>query len=805
MSLLSEMRYAVRILAKRKGFALVVVATLAIGIGASSAIFSFVNSILFQPLPFHEPEQLVIIETVRGGETGRVSQREIADMKEGTSLFEDVAGYNPAAQYNLTGQGEPEEIPTTICSGNLFSVLGVSFAQGKAWPEEFDGRRAFGIVLTEDLWKRKFQQDASYLNGTITLDAYPGYTVFGVVPSGFDFPTGIQMFRSASWSDSQASDRNFRDRIAVARLRKDADIIRAQEELNSLAQKLANQFPETNGAITYSIKPLADLYVGSLRPYLWLLSMAVALVLIIACVNASNLILSVGAERDKEVAIRTVMGAPRTSIVRQFLTESLLLAFLGGVLGLGLTWGLIAIFKDALQADLPHWLTIRVDAGVVLFTFVIALLTGVLAGLMPSLKLSALNISRLIKESKGSSGGQHRHRVRKTLVVAELSLSIVLLVSTGLLLKSLHNLQRQDIGFSADNTLTYRIALPWRKYGDMPQIHPFYRSLLAELRQLPGVRAVALNDNLPLSYEASDENRDSEFTVDGQSFAEQKENPYVKYQTISGDYFSMMEIPLLEGRYISDYDDTLTTPVAVINATLAKRLFPAGDVLNKRVKFGKPDSESSYRTIVGVVGDVRHSDLRKSDSYHIYLSCWQRPEPNQFVLIKTEGNPVNLTPLASAAVWKVDGEQSLYDLKSMRQRVDEKLWQDKLVSQLFSLFAVIAMILAALGVYSVMSYAISQRTKELGVRRVLGAATHEIIWLVQREVLLLAGISLGVGVFLTLLATRYIAPFMFNVQTWDVGIYTFVGIFLTLIALIAALFPSCRASRVNPVEALKND
>ncbi|MFM8741937.1 MAG: ADOP family duplicated permease, partial [Cytophagales bacterium] len=699
---MKELQFAARILAKRKLFSLVVVVTMAIGIGASSAIFSLVNSILLQPLPFHEPEQLVVIETVRGGETGRVSQREIADMKEGTSLFEDVAGYNPAAQYNLTGQGEPEEIPTTICSSNLFSVLGVSFAKGKAWPEEFDGRRAFGIVLTEALWKRKFEGDASYLNGTITLDAYPGYTVFGVVPADFDFPKGIQMFRSASWFDGQVTDRNFRDRIAVARLRKDTDIQHAQLALNDLALNLANKYPETNGAIAFTIKPLSDLYIGSIKPYLWLLSAAVALVLIIACVNVSNLILSAGAERDKEVAIRTVMGAPRASVVQQFLTESLLLAGCGGLLGLALTWGFIAAFKDSLQADLPHWLVIRVDTSVILFTFVVALVTGVLSGIMPSLKLSTQNISRLIKESKGSSGGQHRHRVRKALVIAELSLSIVLLVGTGLLLKSLHQLQRQELGFHADNTLTYRIALPWRKYGDMQQIHPFYKNLLAELKQLPNVKVVALNDNLPLSYEASEENRDSEFTVDGQSFAEQKENPYVKYQTISGEYFPMMEIPLLEGRYLTDYDDTLSTPVTVINKALATKLFPKGDVLNKRVKFGKPDSESSFRTIVGIVGDVRHSDLSKTESYHIYLSCWQRPKPNQFVLIKTDGNPVQLIQSASAAVWKVDGDQSVYDVKTMRQRVDEKLWQDKLVSRLFSLFAVIAILLAAIGVYSVM-------------------------------------------------------------------------------------------------------
>jgi putative ABC transport system permease protein len=778
---------------------------MAIDIGASSAIFSFVNSILLQPLPFHEPEHLYIIESVKGGETGRISQREITDIKESTSLFDDIAGYNPAAQYNLTGQGEPEEIATTICSSNLFSVLGVGFVQGKSWPEEFDGRRAFGIVLTEDLWKRKFDGDASHINGTITLDAYTGYTVFGVVPSAFDFPKGIHMFRSASWFDAQASDRNFRDRIGLGRLRKDVDPSVVQQKLNELAQQLSNKYPETNGAVAFTIKPLSDLYVGGIRPYLWLLIAAVAMVLLIACVNVSNLILSVGAERDKEVAIRTVMGAPRIMLIRQFLLESLLLTFLGGALGLVLTWGLVAAFKDVLQADLPHWLSIRVDTHVILYTLIVSSVIGVIAGLMPSLKLSGTNIGNLSKENKGTSGGHHRHRIRKALVVAELSLSIILLVGTGLLLKSLHNLQRQQLGFNADETLTYRVALPWRKYGDMQQIHPFYKSLLAELKSIPGVKSAALNDNLPLSCEASEENRDSEFTVDGQSFAEQKENPYVKYQTISGDYLTMMEIKLEEGRFLTDYDDTLSTPVAVISKTLAKKLFPKGDVLNKRVKFGKPDSESVYRTIVGVVGDVRHGDMRKAESYHIYLSCWQRPEPNQFIVIKTDGNPVEFIQVASAAVWKIDGDQSLYDLKTMQQRVDDKLWQDKLVSQLFSLFAGIAILLAAIGVYSVMSYAISQRTKELGVRRVLGAATLQIVWMVQKEVLMLAAVSLAIGIGAAVFVSGYISQFMFEVNTWDTSVYTAVGCFLVLVAALAALIPAWRATLINPVKALKNE
>jgi len=805
MNKLNELKFAARVLLKRKGYSAVIIATLAIGIGASTAIFTFVNSVLFQPLPFTNPDQLIIIESVRGGVPGRISQREMIDMKENTAVFEDIAGYNPAAQYNLTGQGEPEEIPTTICSNNLFSVLGVSLFKGQSWPEEFDARRAFGIVLTHDLWKRKFDSDASYINGTITLDAYPQYNVFGVLPEGFDFPKGIQMYRSASWFDEQVVDRNFRDRIGVARMRADTDLNTVQSELDRLAKELADKYPETNSAITFSVRPLSDLYVGQIKPYLWLLVLAVGLVLVISCVNVSNLILSAGAERDKEVAIRTVMGAKQTSIARLFLTESLMLSMAGGILGIVSSYLIIDFFKETIQKDLPHWFVVNIDVEVLLFAIAISIATGILAGLIPSVKISEQNISRLIKEGKGSSGGKHRHRLRKALVVAELSLSVILLLSAGLLLKSFDKLKTQSLGFNSNNLLTYRVALPWRKYGGMDDIHPFFRGLLAEIKKIPGVESVALNDNLPLSYEANSENRDSEFSVEGQSFVEQKQNPYVKYQTVNEAYLQMMEIPLVAGRYLTIYDDTLSTPVALINETLAKTLFKNGEALNKRIKFGKPDSPSEYKTIVGIVSDVRHDDLRKGGGYQIYLSCWQRPEPNQFVIIKTNGNPMAVASAATQAVWLVDGDQSIYDLKTMEQRIDEKLWQDKLVSDLIFLFATVAALLAAIGIYSVMSYAVSQRTKEMGVRRVLGAKSSEIVWMIQKEVLLLTVISLVTAAILFVFLSQYLSQFAHETSAWDRDVITLVVLFLFSVSIIAATVPSLRASVINPVKALKNE
>jgi putative ABC transport system permease protein len=805
MNLLNNIRYATRLLLKRKLFSLVVIVTMAIGIGASSAIFSFVNSVLLEPLPFKDPDQLVIVESQRGGERGRISQREIIDIKESTAVFEDIGGYMPEAQYNLTGKGEPEEIPANICSQNIFSILGASFVKGAPWPEELDGRRAFGVVISEDLWKRKFNSDNNIVNESITLDAYPEYTVFGVISSGFDFPKGMQMFRSATIRDVQLTDRNMRNRIGLARLRADATLEDARQQLAMLSKTLADKYPESNGSQSFTITPLRDSYIGPIKPYLLLVTIAVAFVLIIACVNVSNLLLSASAERDKEVAVRTVMGAQRHSIISQFLTESLLLSLSGGVLGIGLCSVLLYFFKDHLSQDLPHWITIGVNGSVLLFSFSVAVFSGLVAGMMPAIKMANFNPTKLLKEARGSSGGAHRHRLRKSLVIAELTLSIILLIGTFLLLKSFESLKRAELGFNPDNVLTYRVSLGWRKYTTKESVLSFYRQLLPELKGIPGVKDVSLNDNLPLSYEQDDESRDSEFSIEGQSFEEQKSNPFVKYQTVSPGYREMFEIPLLKGRWITDFDDTLTTPVTVINKSMATKIFKNEDPINKRIKIGKPDSEQAFRTIVGIVEDVRHDDMRKSGGNHIYLSCWQVAESNQFILIKTEGLPLQYAQQANKAVLSIDGDQSTYDMKTMTARIDQKLWQDRVIGDVFSFFAVISIILASVGIYSVMSYAISLRTKEFGVRRVMGADTTNILGIVFREALFMALISVMLGVVVSLWVTHFWSGILYQVKSWDLQVYGTVVLLSCFMAFAAALFPAWRATLINPVKALKNE
>lgn len=800
-----NLKYAWRMTMRRKMLSVVVVLTLAIGIGTSSAIFSFVDSILLREMPFRDPGKLMIIESVKGGVHGRVSQREIADILENTTSFEDAAGFNPEAQYNLTDRGEPEEIPANICQGNLFSVLGVEFIKGTTWPKEYDMKRNFGIVLTEDMWKRKFDSDQNIVNEIITLDAYKGYTVFGVVPSGFDFPKGMQMFRSGTIVDRQVTDRTSRGMLVVARLRGDATLDKARAELDKLSLQLSDRYPESNGAISFTIQPLRDYYSGSLKPYVLLAALAVFVVLAIACVNVSNLLLSAGAERDKEVAVRTVMGANSGSIINQLLIESLVLSITGGVLGVIFCWLLLNFFGSELLQDMPAWMEIKLNIKVLLFSGALVIITGLITGLAPAFKLSGLSIARLLKESKGSSGGVHRHGIRKTLVVAQLSLAIVVLVGTFLLIKSFDTLRRSQLGFNPDSLLTYRVALPWRKYINREQTITFYRQLMIELKKIPGVKAVAYNDNLPLSYSQGAESRDDEFSISGQSFEEQKSNPYVKYQIVTPSYLEMMGIPLLQGRWLTDFDDTLSVPVAVVSKTMAEKIFKGKDAIGQQIKFGKPDSESTFRTIVGIVDDVRHDDIRNEGGYQIYLSPWQTAIGNQFILLKTEGPPMQYVDAASRAVRTVDGDQSIYDVKTMQHRIDDRLWQDKVISNVLVLFAIISITLATVGIYSVMSYAISLRTKEFGVRKVLGAASSQIVAIVIREVGLLALISLGIGIVISLMSTRYLSTLLYKVETWDLEIYAGTALLCVFVAMIAATLPAWRASLINPVKALKNE
>ncbi len=802
-----DIRQAFRQFRKKPLFTLVIVLTLALGIGCSTAIFSFVHALLLRPLPYKDAGKLVILESIRGGEEGGISLREIRDLLETTTIFEDIAAYVPGAQYNMSGQGDPEELPATLCTSNLFTVLGSDFALGEPWPTAFDTRRSFGIVLTHELWERKYDKDPSILGQSITLDAYNGYQVFGILPQGVTFPFACDLFRSAVISDSYVTDRGAKAYKGLGRLRQGVNLTQARREVERVGLMLSSQYPNTNMGLQLSLTPLSDLYLGNIRPYLYALSGAVFFLLLIACVNVANLLLSHAAGRDKEVGVRSILGAGRRSLIRQFLIESVSLSLMGGILGVGLATLCLYALKDYLQGDMPHWVHINIHTTALLFALLLSVITGILAGLMPALKVTAINIVKVLKEAKGSSGGKHRHRLRKAFVVAQMALGVVLIIAASLMVKSFLALQKVDLGFDPGKKLTFRVSLPWRSYGGQPaKVNVFYQTALARLAAIPGIEGVALNSNPPLSAAdnaAISETKDA-ITLEGQSVEEQAGNPYVNYQFVSSNYFTLLKIPRVSGRLFSEFDkDSTSTQVAIISQSLATKLFGSTNPLGRRIKSGTLDSKSSYRTVVGVVKDVKHDHLTSSAGYDIYVSALQSPYSNQYFIVQTTQTAMQFVEPARRAILAVDGDQSTFDFMSMEDRIDRKLWQSRISGIVFSLLAFLTMMLSGVGIFSVMSYMVSQRTKELGVRRVVGANKAGIFQMILKQVAQLSFWGIVIGISFSFILTRSLESILFGVRILDITTYVLVPLFLTLSAMLAALLPAWRATLINPVTALR--
>jgi putative ABC transport system permease protein len=807
-TLWQDLRYGARMFIKKPGFTFVVALTLALGIGANTAIFSFVNALLLRPLPYRDADRLVRVASSRGDEEGRLSMLELKDLREQTSLFESVAPYTPGAQYNYSGDGPPEELAAALVSRDLFDTLGVPFSHGGPWPKSYDLERSFGVILTYDLWKRRFGGDPNVLGRKITLDAAPYYVVYGVAPRGFNFPGNVQLFRSIAIDEDfpNYKVRDARNVYAVARLKPGVSYERARSELNTFSRRMAETYPNINAGLSFTITPLRDFYVGDVRPYLWLLLAAVGFVLLIACTNVVNLLLARSLAREREIAIRMALGAGRSRLVRQLLTESMLLAGLSGLVGLATGWGWVKLLRPLVRAELPAWIVIDVDRRVLAFTLAVSVLTGLIAGLAPALQASKPDLNDLLKEgAKGSQGGA-RQQLRKALIVAEIALALVLLIGAGLMVQSFLRLRQTELGFRPDSLLTFRVALPWRKYTDAlgpERRRQFFHQLLERLAGLPGVESAATTSNLPLSSERQEGKLT--FFVEGQSVEEQQRNPYLNDIHVSPNYFQTIGVRLIKGRLLNDFDKADTERAGVISQRLAERAWPGQDPIGKRLKSGGVVSQSKWTTIVGVVGDVKHEEIAGDGGLDLYVSYRQAEDETMYLLLRAKVAPMTLAGAATRAVWAGDPEQSTFDFATMEERVADTIWQRRLSGALFLVFAALALLLASVGVYGVMSYVVSQRTREIGVRMAMGARPRDVLKLVIGQGAKLTAIGLGAGLLVAFAGSRIINNMLYQVSATDPLTYLVMPLLLAAVALVACYIPARRATKVDPITALRTD
>jgi len=802
MQVFQDVRYALRQFAQRPGFTAVCVLTMALGIGANSAIFSFVNALLLRPLPFPEPERLVAVRSLRGGEAGKLMPREWEELERDKDLFDEIAAYYPS-QYNVTSSGPPEAVPAMMITGNLFRVLGVPVLHGDTWPLDYYRTDNPVVVLSHAFWQERFGSDPRVIGTAITLDAAP-YRVMGVMPRGFQFPIRSDVYRPSHLYRERS--RTTRSVWTVARLHRGVSPSAAQARMDAFAARMEQQYPDTNRSVRFRILPLRDVFVGEVRPYLLLLFGMVGVVLLIACANVVNLLLARAVGRRKEIAVRAALGAGRGRLIRQLLTESLLLAGAGGMAGLALSFWWIRLLQTLVRIDLPPWMTIAPDGRVLWFTFAAALTAGVLAGLAPAVAASKTTLAEAFQESaRGSSSGRTQLRLREWLVAGEIALAVAMLSTAGLLVQSLWRLEETDTGFTRSPMLTVRTDPPSKNYNRVQQTGPFYRLAIEKLASLPGVEAAAADHSLPLA--GNDNLGKPIITAEGQSSDEQAHNPFVNLHIVSPNYLEVMGVPLLRGRSFTEDDRDSTMLVAVIGRSLAARLFGERDPLNRRVRLsGMPTNpvtnQHTWFTIVGVAGDIHSEQLGGRFGSDLYLSNQQQFAGDTYFVLRTHGNPMGVAPLIAHAIQQVDPEQSVFDIQPMAGRVADTVWQRRLAGVLSILFGGLALALGAVGVYSVLSYAVGQRSREMGIRLALGATPAGLKRLVIADGLRPALAGIGTGVLGAATVGWFVRGMLYGIGAFDPLTLAGVAAVLLCAAMAACYLPARRASRVDPARTL---
>jgi putative ABC transport system permease protein len=810
-TLIQDIRYGIRMLVKSPSVSIVATIALALGIGANTAIFSVVNAVLLRPLPFPNSEALVAVtetDQKRGLLRGSYSYPNYFDLRDQNNVFENLACYH-SGDYILTGSGDPARLQGTVVTSNIFSVLGVSPIVGRGFIPEDDKPNETGrtVVLSQRLFQRKFNSDPALINQKILLDGV-AFTVVGVMPASFEFP--IQNEPSELWTtiagDAEGKSPVTTQRGAhflrlIGRLKPGVTIEQAQSDVNIIGSRLEQQYPDKNTDKGIFVEPALNALVGDIRPALLILLGAVACVLLIACANVANLLLAKAMSRHKEMAIRSALGASRLRVIRQLLTESVILSLVGGAIGLLLAvwWSdlLIALGKD----DIPRAIHVRLDWRVLAFTFGVSLLTGLIFGLVPALQSSNTELTETLKEGgRGSGEGARRNYVRGALVVSELAIAAILLVGAGLLLKSLWRLQNVEAGLKTDNILTFNLALPETGYPSEKQSR-FYYELNNRLKALPGVQSVSSVVPLPLSgdrYGIS-------FQIEGRPVAP-KDEPSADFFAAETDYFKTMGIPVVKGRDFNEHDLHSSRPVIIISQEFARQYFPNEDPIGKRIEPGistYENDETTMREIVGVVGDIRNRTLNTAPKPAYYMPQSQIPCAQMTVVVKTTTDPHSLVSAVTKEVAAIDKDLPLFSVKTMDEYLSASIATPRFNTTLISIFALVALILTIVGLYGVMSYSVAQRTNEIGIRLALGAQTRDVILLIVKQGLRLILLGLAFGLLGAFALTRVIASLLFGVTAKDPITFVAVAFVLALVGLLACYIPALRATRVDPMEALR--
>ena len=800
-TLLQDLRYGLRMLVNKPAFTLIAVFTLALGIGANTAIFSVVNSALLRPLPYPNAERLMTIWEDHRARNGPVhewtSPPGFEDWRDQAKSFDHVVAFQ-GWQPTLTGQGEPEQLVGALVSHDTFAMLGVAPALGRAFRPEEDQRGVESVVIiSHRLWQRRFGADPSLAGKRISLNG-ESRMVIGVMPAGFKFPiiTDADIWRPIQPVLSPGCQRGCITIRVMARLKPEATEAQARAELKSIAARIEQQFPDTNTKVGATLVPLREFLVGPVKTQMLALLVAVGFVLLIACANVANLLLARSATREKEVAIRASLGARRRRIARQLLSESLLLAVIGGAVGLLLSYWLVALLVSFSPQGTPRLDEIGMDRRALGYTMAITVLTGLLFGAAPVWQLFKADLNQSLRDGgKGLHGARSGRRALNALVVAETALALTLLVGAGLLIRSFIRLQRVDPGFNPRNVLTAVVTLPLAVYNDT-QVRTFYSQLLERARTLPGAQSAAAVSSLPFAGNDTD----AGFLIEGRPAPQPDQRPVAWISSVSPDYFRTMGMRLIAGREFTEGDNENSPKVVIISEATARRHFPNEDPIGKRIGNGRPDG---WREIVGVTADVKHFGLNQDARVSMFFPHLQRPSRRMFIVARTAADPMSLTSALKGAVAAMDKNLAVSNISAMEEITAQSIGQERFTLLLLGVFSALALLLAVAGIYGVMSYAVAQRTHEIGVRVALGAQTSDVLRMVvaQGMALVLTGVGIGLGSALAL--TRFIRGLLFGVSATDPMTFAGVAALLALVALAACYVPARRASKVDPMVALR--